>query len=202
VGLVEGHSIQKIKRELENDFLPSLLSEYCLFAPLDLFNFLKVPVQYQVLVSNAGSLLEAVGLSYIHEHGFPGFAPDSSATIKEHPAVSDRLPQLPLINSMLNAVFLPRALQHARADFLAMDRTGQGYITSSDLRARMDRQMLPGLRDPVASHKAAELLVRKADADGDGRVSLDEYLRMMEALKRSATARLRAHTHTELGTGA
>ena len=160
---------------------------------MDLFNFLKVPVQYQVLVSNAGSLLEAVGLSYIHKNGFPGMAPpDHGGSLKEAPAVSDRVPQLPLITSMLNAVFLPLNLQHARADFLAMDRGGRGYLTAAELRRHMDRDLLPGMRDPAASHAAAELLVRKADVNGDGCVSLDEYLRMMEALQRSPPALDRA----------
>jgi hypothetical protein len=173
VGLVEGHPLPKIRRELEHDFLPSLLSEYALFAPLDIVNFRLVPVQYQVaeqmeahlqsiyglsqcitslsqslssptpaschthshsfsltlppplslslsrslslslsiyiyiyiyilpkvLVSNAASLLEAVGLSYVHSHGFPGLAPPHAAagpaaTIAEAPAIADRVPKL------------------------------------------------------------------------------------------------------------
>ena len=189
VGVAEGHSFKKIKRELESDFLPSLISEYCLFAPMDLLNFLKVPVQYQVLVSNAESLLEAVGLSYIHEHGFPGLSPpDHGHSIREAPAVSSLLPQLPLVTRMLNAVFMPLNAQHVRDDFMAMDKSGQGYITTTDLRRCMDLHMLPGMSDPVASHTAAELLVRKADVNGDGRVSLDEYLRMMDALQRSVSA--------------
>ena len=48
VGLVEGHPPPKIRRELQHDFLPSLLSDYALFAPLDLASFRWVPVRYQV----------------------------------------------------------------------------------------------------------------------------------------------------------
>ena len=37
------------------------------------------------------------------------------------------------------------------------------------------------MRYPPASHSAAELLVRNGDVNGDGRVLLDQYLRMMAA---------------------
>ena len=48
VGLFEGHPFPKIRREIKNDFLPALLSDFALFAPLDVINFRLVPVQYQV----------------------------------------------------------------------------------------------------------------------------------------------------------
>jgi protein Mpv17 len=48
VGLFEGHSIPQIRRELRNDFLPTLVGEYCLWGPIDLINFWRVPVRYQV----------------------------------------------------------------------------------------------------------------------------------------------------------
>ncbi len=41
--------------------------------------------------------------------------------------------------------------------------------------------MLPGISDAAVNATAAELLVRKADVDGDGKVTLGEYLRMIEA---------------------
>jgi hypothetical protein len=73
VGLWEGHSFDHIRAELRKDFAPTLASEIALWGPLDVFNFWKVPVHLQVIFANAGCLIEAVGLSYIHEHGFPGF---------------------------------------------------------------------------------------------------------------------------------
>ena len=48
VGLFEGHPLPKIRREIQNDFLPALLSDFALFIPLDVVNFRLVPVQYQV----------------------------------------------------------------------------------------------------------------------------------------------------------
>ncbi len=73
VGLWEGHSIPQIQKELRKEFAPTLASEMALWGPLDVFNFWKVPVHLQVIFANSGSLVEAVVISYIHDHGFPGF---------------------------------------------------------------------------------------------------------------------------------
>ena len=48
VGLAEGHSASQIRRELRSDFLPTLLGECCLWLPIDLLNFSRVPVGCQV----------------------------------------------------------------------------------------------------------------------------------------------------------
>jgi protein Mpv17 len=72
LGVWNGNPPRQIKEELQKEFLPTLASEVTLWTTLDILNFWKVPVRFQVLVANLGGLLEAVGLSYVHEHGFPG----------------------------------------------------------------------------------------------------------------------------------
>ena len=48
VGLAEGHSGPQILKELRTDFFPTLFGECCLWMPIDLLNFSRVPVSYQV----------------------------------------------------------------------------------------------------------------------------------------------------------
>mmetsp|Transcript_63912 Transcript_63912/g.171224 ORF Transcript_63912/g.171224 Transcript_63912/m.171224 type:complete len:423 (-) Transcript_63912:27-1295(-) len=185
VGLAEGHSIAKITEELKSDYFPTLLSEYCLWAPLDLFNFWKVPVHLQVIVSNAGCFVEAVGLSYIHEHGFPGFAPKDDPVIRDVSSVSTRMPHLSFVESMTTTLLEPVTMSRASEDFDSVDKTKRGYLDVQQVREIMVDKRLPGINDPTASARAAELLLRKADINGDGRVSKKEYLALVKELHRA-----------------
>ncbi len=52
-------------------------------------------------------MLEAVGLSYIHEHGFPGFAGEN---MKEG-VMGARLPRLDVFESLWTSMSLPGTVQ-------------------------------------------------------------------------------------------
>jgi protein Mpv17 len=84
VGKFEGHSIAQIGAELRESFLPTLAGDASLWTPIDILNFRYVPVHLQALVFNAGSLVEAVALSYIHGLGGEGdgFCPDKDQPVE------------------------------------------------------------------------------------------------------------------------
>jgi len=84
VGKFEGHSNAQIGAELRESFLPTLAGDASLWTPIDILNFRYVPVHLQALVFNAGSLVEAVALSYIHGLGGEGdgFWPDKDKPVE------------------------------------------------------------------------------------------------------------------------
>ncbi|MGK3744976.1 MAG: protein Mpv17 [Bacillariaceae sp.] len=69
VALLGGESIIEIKKQLRRDYWQTLLLELCLWTPLDLVNFIYVPVKHQLLVVNTACLLESIMLSYIKSNG-------------------------------------------------------------------------------------------------------------------------------------
>lgn len=71
VGTMNGESLDTIYRQLQRDYLPTLLMEIVLWTPLDVLNFACVPVRHQLLVVNCGCLVESIALSYIKNNGVP-----------------------------------------------------------------------------------------------------------------------------------
>lgn len=71
IGKMNGTSNAQIGNKLKEDFIPTLGLEIALWTPLDLANFVYVPVRHQLLVVNFGCFAESVVLSYIHRNGFP-----------------------------------------------------------------------------------------------------------------------------------
>ncbi|KAF9999863.1 hypothetical protein BGZ65_004844 [Modicella reniformis] len=58
--------------------------------------------------------------------------------------------------------------------FKVYDKDGDGFITSSELRA-----VLISIGDKVSEAELHEMM-READKDGDNRISYDEFVRMMK----------------------
>ena len=69
VGMAQGDRVDKISQQLRQDFLPTLQMELILWSPVDTFTFFFVPVHLQVIVISTVSFLEAILLSYLHNHG-------------------------------------------------------------------------------------------------------------------------------------
>jgi protein Mpv17 len=69
VALLGGESIIEIKKQLRRDYWQTLMLELCLWTPIDLVNFIYVPVKHQLLVVNTACLLESIMLSYIKSNG-------------------------------------------------------------------------------------------------------------------------------------
>jgi protein Mpv17 len=180
MGAVEGNSWEKIRSELAADFAPTLATEYLLWLPIDILNFRFVPVHLQVLVVNAGSLIEAVLLSYIHAHGFPGSekAPPSQDAIQDSKSRVPALMQNLRPHTVQKAFVIPRTEREAAAAFDAMDVNKSGYVSSAELT----RWMKAGgslLKDEAASECVAQILLRYTSVTDHKRISRDKYLTMI-----------------------
>jgi hypothetical protein len=93
-GTAQGHSFEKILRELRDSFVSTLVGDAIFWAPVDILCFWKVPVGLQTLFANAGCFVESIALSYIHDHGFDLFAFVSSvASVASVSPVAPPTPQ-------------------------------------------------------------------------------------------------------------
>lgn len=64
-GLVSGHSLQKIKKDVARDFVPAFLTEATVWPLIQFGNFRFVPVQHQLLFVNVFCLLDSAWLSWL-----------------------------------------------------------------------------------------------------------------------------------------
>ena len=185
VGTFEGHSVEKIMKELRTDYLPTLFADVSMWTPIDILNFKFVPLQLQVLFINLGSLVEAVALSYIHKHGFGGAEGGSSKhdVIQEQRSTAASRVRLPFIDKLLK---IERHLSSEQLQdeltrkFAALDVDKDNCVFVDDLKGADG--LLPGVTDAAVNQKISELLHRLADRDGDGKVSVDEYRRMLSKM--------------------
>ena len=93
-GTAQGHSFEKILRELRDSFVSTLVGDAIFWTPVDILCFWKVPVGLQTLFANAGCFVESIALSYIHDHGFDLFALVSSvASVASVSSVAPPTPQ-------------------------------------------------------------------------------------------------------------
>ena len=93
-GIAQGHSFEKIVRELRDSFVSTLVGDAMFWTPVDILCFWKVPVALQTLFANAGCFVESIALSYIHDHGFDLFALVSSvASVASVSSVAPPTPQ-------------------------------------------------------------------------------------------------------------
>lgn len=85
VGLMGGDSIRDIMQQLRKDYFPSLMLEISMWTPIDIANFLYVPVKHQLLLVNTVCLFESVMLSYIKANGLslPGHGEEKTQKKKK-----------------------------------------------------------------------------------------------------------------------
>jgi len=181
VGTFEGHSVDKIIKELRSDYLPTLCADVSMWTPIDVLNFKFVPLQLQVLFINLGSLVEAVALSYIHKHGFGGEGSSASKDViqEQHSTAATRV-RLPFIDKLLKIerhLSSEQLQEQLSKKFAALDVDKDNCVSIEELKG-LDG-LLPGVTDAAVNQKISELLHRLADRDGDGKVSVDEYRRML-----------------------
>jgi protein Mpv17 len=188
VGAIEGNSWEKIKEELSTDFTPTLLTEYVLWAPIDILNFKLVPVHLQVLCVNMGCLVEAVLLSYIHSHGFPGSkaAPPAQDVISDKSRVPAVLQSL-RPHRLHRLIVIPKTEREARRAFKKMDTDGNGYVSKEQFERHCASGLnVSGAHDRAVNKMAAQLLFRFADSvSPDGRITEEEYMRLVTAFAAS-----------------
>ena len=72
ITLAEGGSWDDVKKKLHNDLIPALAAEVGLWPPIQAINFWKVPVQYQLLVVNAFTVLDATFMSWVQHNNLLG----------------------------------------------------------------------------------------------------------------------------------
>jgi Ca2+-binding EF-hand superfamily protein len=188
LGVVEGHSVSDIKKELSTDFVPTLLSEYVLWLPIDALNFWLVPVHLQVLVINLGCLVEAVFLSYVHAHGFPGFGEASHDVRGESSSSFVERKRVLLPSSAAKFCYerllLPSALRDVERQWSRMDPEGKGSVSAQQLEKFLAQSPLPGLPDANVNAVAARLLVKHA---GTGRsLTKKQYIDFVTKLHSTA----------------
>lgn len=163
VGRFEGHDSKQIAKELESEYLPTLGGEYLLWTPIDVLNFWKVPVRYQVLFVNCGSLLEAVFLSLSH-----GGDHDDGDKIQEGKSSASKYRATFLDGLLKTEKNIAQVMAHAKLQFEILDLDHNGFLSLEELQ-KCDN--LPGITDRAVNAKVIEILYRKADVDGDGRVT-------------------------------
>lgn len=64
-GLVSGHSLTRIRRDVSRDFLPAFLTEATVWPLIQFGNFRYVPVRHQLLFVNVFCLLDSAWLSWL-----------------------------------------------------------------------------------------------------------------------------------------
>jgi protein Mpv17 len=62
--LSEGGNIKDVKAKLHADGLPTLAAELTVWPVIQVFNFAKVPLQYQLLVVNGVTIFDATFMSW------------------------------------------------------------------------------------------------------------------------------------------
>lgn len=179
VGLMEGHSIVKIKGELKKDFLLTWFCDGFLWLPVDCCCFWWIPLKYQVVFVNCGSLIEAIALSYIHG-GSSGSDSDENDSLEDiRTSIHALKYRFKFLDNLFSTLTKKQILLMASTEFDHLDKEHKGYLLKSDMQYAY---LLPGIHDNKVNEKVLSILYKKMDIDNDNKISKDEYLRMIECL--------------------
>ena len=68
ITLAEGGTLKDVQRKLQTDFVPALTAEVFFWPAIQAFNFAKVPLQYQLLVVNSFTVVDATFMSWVQHN--------------------------------------------------------------------------------------------------------------------------------------
>lgn len=183
VGLCEGHSLLKIKNELRKDFFITWFFDGSLWVPVDILTFWIIPLRYQVMFVNCGSLIEAIALSYIH--GGASNKDHDDDLLEERTSVLALKYRIKFLDQIFATMTLRQIEEIAEEEFRRFDVKNKGYLTMKDLSNISSSNLLPGILDLKVNEKITQILCQKLDADNDGKITKDEYMRMIHCLHQS-----------------
>ncbi len=70
ITLVEGGTLHDVKKKVEADLVPALAAEVAIWPIIQAVNFWKVPVEYQLLVVNGFTVIDAAFMSWVQHNEF------------------------------------------------------------------------------------------------------------------------------------
>ncbi|KAL4538778.1 hypothetical protein Ndes2526B_g02941 [Nannochloris sp. 'desiccata'] len=70
ITLVEGGTLKDVKRKIDTDLVPALAAEVAIWPIIQAVNFWKVPVEYQLLVVNGFTVIDAAFMSWVQHNSF------------------------------------------------------------------------------------------------------------------------------------
>ena len=73
MGLLSGESRERISRQLEDKFMPTLIAESLVWPAIQWVNFSRVPLQHQLMVVNVASLADCTFLSWVKHQQSLGY---------------------------------------------------------------------------------------------------------------------------------
>ena len=70
ITLVEGGTMKDVKKKIDCDLVPALAAEVAIWPVIQAVNFWKVPVDYQLLVVNGFTVIDAAFMSWVQHNAF------------------------------------------------------------------------------------------------------------------------------------
>ena len=130
---------------------------------------------------NCGSLIEAVVLSYIHG----GSENHENDLLEERTSVLALKYRIKFLDKVFTSMTLKQIEEIAEEEFDQFDVDNKGYLTLKDLSNINNSHLLPGILDIKVNDKISQILYHKLDENMDGKISKDEYMRMIRSLHKT-----------------
>lgn len=68
ITLAEGGTMKDVQKKMKTDFVPALTAEVFFWPAIQALNFAKVPLDYQLLVVNAFTVVDATFMSWVQHN--------------------------------------------------------------------------------------------------------------------------------------
>jgi len=132
---------------------------------------------------NCGSLIEAIALSYIHGNGSNEDHYDN--LLEERTSILALKYRIKFLDEIFTSLTLKQIEEIAQEEFHRFDVDNKGYLTMKDLVNINNSNLLPGILDFKVNEKISKIIYQKLDINCDGKISKEEYLRMIYCLHKS-----------------